>query len=169
MFALSRRRGALSAFVAAECFPPRRRCAIEGALLDEFLVCTFFALLLDADFRAHPHLHLFATDATPAGAGACSTPVSLQLWTLLFNSSEEKGCSARLDGTAGSMLPPKFRDSRAAVDGLEVDLPWVESFSYRFRHSQHINLLELEALISLIRRLVDRGLGNRRVLCLVGR
>ena len=43
----------------------------------------------------------------------------------------------------------------------------VESFSYRFRHPRHINLLELEALISLIRGPVDRGLGNRRVLCLV--
>ena len=29
------------AFVAAECFPPRRRGAVEGALLDEWLVSTF--------------------------------------------------------------------------------------------------------------------------------
>ena len=65
------------------------------------------------------------------------------------------------------MPPPEFRDSRAAVARLVVDLPWVESFAHRFRHPQHINLLELEALISLIRGLVDRGLGNRRVLCLV--
>ena len=57
-----------------------------------------------------------------------------------------------------------LRDSRAAVAGLVVDLPWVESVSYRFRYPQHINFLELEALISLIRGLVDRGLGNRRVL-----
>ena len=54
-----------------------------------------------------------------------------------------------------------------AVARRVVDLPWVESLSYRFRHPQHINLLELEALIGLIRGLMDRGLGNRRVLCLV--
>ena len=48
-----------------------------------------------------------------------------------------------------------------------VDLPWVESFSYRFRYPQHVGRLGLEALISLIRGLVDRGFGNRRVLCLV--
>ena len=42
-----------------------------------------------------------------------------------------------------------------------------KGFSKSFRYPQHINLLELEALISLIRGLVDRGLGNRRVLCLV--
>ena len=65
------------------------------------------------------------------------------------------------------MPRPELRDSRATVARLVVDLPWVESFSYPFRYPQHINLLELEALISLIRGLVDRGLGNRRVLCLV--
>ena len=73
----------------------------------------------------------------------------------------------RLDWDINSTLPPELRDSRAAVAALVVDLPWVESFSYRFRYPQHINLLELEALISLIRGLVDRGLGNRRVLCLL--
>ena len=46
-------------------------------------------------------------------------------------------------------------------------MPWVESFSYLFRYPQHIHLLEVEALISHIRGLLDRGLGNRRVLCLV--
>ena len=50
---------------------------------------------------------------------------------------------------------------------LLVDLPRFESFSYRFLYPQHINHLELEALVSLIRGLEDRGLGNRRVLCLV--
>ena len=63
--------------------------------------------------------------------------------------------------------PLELQDSRVAVAGLVVDLPWVESFSYRFQYPQHINLLELEALISLTRGLVDRGLGSRRVLCLV--
>ena len=82
VYALSFRREALSildvAFVAAECFPPLSRCAIEGASLDELLVSTFFAPLLDADLRDQPHLHLFATDASPSG-GACSTLVSLEL------------------------------------------------------------------------------------------
>ena len=65
------------------------------------------------------------------------------------------------------MPPLEYRDSRAAMARLVVDLPSVESFSYRFRYLQHINFLELEALIRLIRGLVDRGIGNRRVLCLV--
>ena len=96
VYALSVRREALSildvAFVAAECFPPRRHCAIEGALLDELLMSTFHAPFLDANLRAEAHLHLFATDASPWGAGACSTPVSRELWTLLHDFSDEKGC-----------------------------------------------------------------------------
>ena len=82
-----------------------------------------------------------------SGAGACSSSVSQELWTLLHDFCEEKGCSVRLDWDW--LPPPELRDSRAAVAGLVVDLP------YRFRHPQHINLLELEALISLIRGLVD--------------
>ena len=65
------------------------------------------------------------------------------------------------------LCPPEFLDLRAAMARLVVDLPWVESFSYRFRYPQHVNLLELEVLISLIRGFVDRGFVNRRVLCLV--
>ena len=91
--------------------------------------------------------------------------MSLELSTLLYHFSEEKGCSV-----IRVRCPPlEVRDARAAVAGLVVDLPWVGSFSYRFRHPQHINLLELEALISLIRGSVDRGVGHRRVLCLVDR
>ena len=64
-----------------------------------------------------------------------------------------------LDWDTNSMPTPELRDSRAAVVRLVLDLQWVESFSYRFRYPQHVNLLELEALISLIRGLWDRGLG----------
>ena len=170
LYALSFRREALSvldvAFVAAERFPTRR-CAVEGALLEELLVTAFLAPLLDADLRAQPHLQLITTDASPSGVGACSTPVSLELWTRGYDFSDGKGCSVRLDWDTNSMPTPELGDSRAAVPGLVVDVPWVESFSYRVRYPLHINLLELEALISLIRGLVDRGLGNRHVLCLV--
>ena len=109
-------------------------CAVEGASQDELLVTTF---LLDADLRAQPHLQLFATDASPSGAGACSTPVSLELWTCLYDFSDEKGCSVRLDWDMSSMHSPELPDSRAAVAGLVVDLPWVESFSFRLRCSTH--------------------------------
>ena len=132
--------------VRSKRFPPRRRCVVEGALLEEFLVTAFLAPLLDADLRAQPHLQVFATDASPQG-----TPVSLELWTRLFDFPDEKGCSVRLDWDMNSTLPLELRDSRAAVAGLVVDLLWVERFSYRFRYPQQINLTEMEVLINLIR------------------
>ena len=86
--------------------------------------------------------------------------LSLELWARLYDFSDEKGCSVRLDWDLSSMPTPELRDSQAAVARLVVDLPWVESFSYCFRYPQHMNLLELDVLISLIRGLVDRGLGK---------
>ena len=66
MYALSFWYEALStldvALVAVERFPPRRRCAIHGALLHMLLVSTFLPPLLDADFRGQPHFHFFATE-----------------------------------------------------------------------------------------------------------
>ena len=156
------------AFVAAECFPPRRRCAVEGALLEEFLTTAFLAPLLNADLRARPHLQLFATDASPSGAGACSTPVSLELWTRLYDFSDEKGCSVRVDWDMNSMPRPELRDSRADAGRIGGGFAVGRKASLAvFWYPQHINLLELEALISLIQGPVDRGLRNRRVLCLI--
>ena len=63
-----------------------------------------------ADPRAQPRLQLFATDASPLGASACSTPVSLELWTRLYDFSDETGCSVRLDWDLSSMPPPEFLD-----------------------------------------------------------
>ena len=40
-------------------------------------------------------------------------------------------------------------------------------FSYRFRHQDHINLLELTALTSLIKHLGNRGARRHRILCCV--
>ena len=156
---LSFRREALSildvAFVASECFPPRRRYAVEGASFDELLVTIFLVPLLRLSGPAAPSP---LCDRRQSSRRRC---------LFVFGALEEKDCSARLDWDTGSMPPPEFRDSRAAVAGLLVYLPWVESFSYRFRHPQHVNFLEVETLTSLIRGPVDRGVGNRRVLCLV--
>ena len=53
VYALSFRREALSildvAFVDVERFPLQRRCAVDGALLDELLASTILAPLLDTD------------------------------------------------------------------------------------------------------------------------
>ena len=81
------RREALSvldvALVAAECFVATTSLCRRG-FLSRRIARDYFPRSFFADCRAHPHLHLFATDASPL-AGACSTPASLELWTLLFD------------------------------------------------------------------------------------
>ena len=107
---------------------------------------------LDADLRAQPHLQLFATEASPSGAGACSTPVSRELWTLLYDFSDEKKVPSEVG--LGNEFEAPTGTSRFASSGGRIG----GGFVVGFRYPQHINPLELEAFISLIRGLVDRGL-----------
>ena len=167
--ALTFRREGLSvldvAFVAADAFPPKRRCSITGPLLDELLLANFLGPLLTANLRAPPYLTLFATDASPSAAGACSSAVSLEEWTKLYDLREDRGESVRLDWRSCPPVETGLRDSRASAAFLTVGLP----FSFRFRapQRQHIHVLELEALIRLVQRLADRGTVRVRPLVLV--
>ena len=121
------------AFVAAAAFPPRRRCAIMGPLLDELLLATFLGPLLTANLRAPPCLTLFATDASLSGARACSSTVSFEQWTKLYDLSEERGELVCLDWCACPPVDTDPRDGRASAFFTTVELPWEEFFSYRFR------------------------------------
>ena len=81
--------------------------------------CVYFSRpLLDADFRAQPHFHLFATDASSSGAGACSTPVSQELWTLLYDFCEDKRVLSEV--VLGHELAAPARTSRLAGGGCRV-------------------------------------------------
>ena len=73
--------------------------------------------------------------------------LSLELWTLLYDFSEEKSCS---EVGLGCEFVAPARVSRLASGGCRIGggfLPWVESFSYRL----------LEVLTIFIRGQVDRG------------
>ena len=153
--------------MALAAFPPRRRCAITGPLLDELLLATFLGPLLTANLRAPPCLTLFSTNASLSGARACSSTVSFEQWTKLYDLSEERGELVCLDWCACPPVDTDPRDGRASAFFTTVELPWEEFFSYRFRTPRHINVLELEALISLVQRLVDRGAAPVRLLVLV--
>ena len=73
-FALAFRRGAVVSFdvshTAAVTLSPSRRHRVNGALLDDLLLVTgLAALLLQTNLRAEPCEKLYATDASPGGAG----------------------------------------------------------------------------------------------------
>ena len=55
-----------------------------------------------------------------------------------------------------------FAETRA------LSLPWKPFFSFAFRAHNHINLLEIESVLSLLRHLAAEGRWNCRVLALTG-
>ena len=60
-----------------------------------------------------------------------------------------------------------MHDGRAATVPIPMKLDWITMFSYRFSTGKHINLLELQSLISLLRRITRQGIRARRLLVLV--
>ena len=60
-----------------------------------------------------------------------------------------------------------MHDGRAAAAPLALKLEWTTLFSCRFLTGKHINLLELESLIGLLRRITRAGIRAKRLLVLV--
>ena len=144
---------------AAATLPPSRRCRVNGALLDELLLVTGLALLLQTNLRAEPCEKLHATDASPSAAGGCAVPITQEAWLALYDLAEEQGEHVR---------PSNVHDGRAAAAPLASKLTWATMFSCRFfKGGKHINRLELESLISLLRRITREGIRTRRLLVLV--
>ena len=169
-FALSFRREALCcldvAFMCARKLPTRRPTAAHGALLDDLLVVAGIAPLLQADLRTQPRYDLFATDASPSGAGACMAKVESDLCHSLYRIAEERGEHVRLDW--GPAPPPaSFVSTHSSAAALITPAAWTKLFASRFRKNDHINVLELIALVSLLRRLSNQGVRRQRILCCV--
>ena len=60
-----------------------------------------------------------------------------------------------------------MHDVRAAAAPLALKLKWTTLFSHRFLAGKHINLLELESLISFLRRITRAGIRAKRLQVLV--
>ena len=88
------------------------------------------------------------------------------LWRTLHSLAEEQGEHVRL--SLGCSPPPlELTPSRCACAALVTPAGWSVLFEYRFRAPDHINVLELTALTSLIKHLAHRGARRQRILCCV--
>ena len=168
--ALSFRKEALccldDAFLCARKLPRRRHTPAHGALLDDLLLVAGIGPLLQADLHTQPRYDLFATDASPSGAGACIAKVTPGVWHSLYRIAKERGKQVQLDwGLAAP--PPFFISSHSPATAPITPAAWTELFAYRFRVNDHINVLELGALVSLLRRLSNQGARRQRILCCV--
>ena len=152
------------AFVAARTRPTRRSIPPTGALLDDLLLVCGIGPLLQADLSASPRLEVFATDASPSGAGACAAPVTNDLWRTLYRRTwasmyASVGAALRLYWNSRLRVVHVPRSSRPA--------DWSVLFEYRFRAPDHTNVRELTALTSLRKHLPNRGAHRQRILCCV--
>ena len=67
----------------------------------------------------------------------------------------------------GEEPPSNMHDTRAAAAPLALKLTWTTLFSCHFLGGKHINLLELESLISLLKRKTRERIQARRLLVLM--
>ena len=154
-FGLASRREALASLdvshTAATSLLPSRRCRLNGSLLDELLLVTGLAPELETqNFKGrNPSKHSAATDASPSGAGGCVAPITQVAWLALYDVAQEKGEHVRLEWK-GEEPPSNVHDGRASAAPLALKLHRATMCSYRFFAGKHINLLELESLISLL-------------------
>ena len=129
---------------AAATLPPSRRCRVNGALLDELLLVTGLAPLLQTNWRAGPCEQLYATDAPPSGAGGCVAPITQEAWLALYDLAEEKGEHVHLDWI-GEEPRSNMRDGRAAAP-LVLELNWATMFSYRYFEVKHVKSVGTQEL-----------------------
>ena len=82
--------------------------------------------------------------------------VTWQVWRVLYDLAEEEGEHVRLNRKREEP-PSNMHDGRAAAAPLVLGLNCATMFSYRFFEGKHLHLLELESLISLLRRVTREG------------
>ena len=95
-------------YTTATSLPPSTGCRLNGALLDELLLVTGLAPLLETNLGAGK---LYATDASPNGAGGCFASIAREDWLALYDLAEEKGKHVRLDWQ-GEEPPSNMHDVR---------------------------------------------------------
>jgi len=169
-FAMSFRALACSAlglvYTAVDRLPARGAVRFRGPAQEDLLLAVGLAPLLSTNLRAQPSSLVFATDASPYAAGATVAKVSEKTWMRLYDWAEEKGEAVRLDW--GSEPPPTvMQDVRALTANVTCALDWSVVFSRGFDFKDHINVLELEAVIMLVKRLSLEGWHHSRVLVAV--
>ena len=103
---------------------------MNGALLDELLLVTGLAPLLQTNLRAKPCEKVYATNASPSGAGGCVAPITQEAWLALYDLAEERGEHVRLDWK-GEEQASNMHDGRAAAAPLALKLTWATMFLYR--------------------------------------
>jgi hypothetical protein len=128
----------------------------------ELMVLSCLAPLLHADLRLPLHYLLGATDASNLAAGACVAEINHSLAFSIYDECEGPGEHVYLNCPYIRTSADEVKCSLAVA--LVVPLKWRVCNAWRFRVSQHINILEVQAVLGYIRWLISAGVSNRRIM-----
>ena len=98
---------------------------------------------------------------------------SLAFWKRCFGCTEDLGEYTRLDWDGNGPEETRLTDMRGETAHLCGALDWAEMFDYKSKPCNfsgqvaHINVLECQGLLSLLRRLRSRGVSPGRVLVFI--
>ena len=167
-FALAFRRVASLdvSYTAATTLTLSRRCRLNGLCLMNFCLSQSLLLCWKRTYEQNP-----AKSSTPrthlrVERGGCFASITREDWLALYELAEENGEHVRLDWK-GAETPSSMHDARAAAAPRALKLNWTTLFSHQFFVGKHVNLLELESLVSLLRRITREGIRAIRLLVLV--
>ena len=83
-------------------------------------------------FAAEPCETLYATDASPSGAGGCFASIAREDWLALYYVGRARGGKLSMLDWKDEEPLSNMHDVRAAVAPLALKLKWTTLFSYRF-------------------------------------
>jgi hypothetical protein len=180
---LMMRRPALSILQHAYRFAEvaqRRMFVLWPSVVQELLSLCAVLPLLHTDLHASFHDVVYATDASTLAAGVCATDgapaLSAAMWQFsssprfsllnimpLLQSQTMAAESGMSEDTLAHLLSLSLALQRAVEDAH-----WRTLIASRWRHTQHINALELHAVLLALRHHLSSPTGlSTRLLCLV--
>eukprot|EP00971_Amphidinium_carterae_P351110 6491916-Amphidinium_carterae.1 len=142
----------------------RKKTPLPPDVADEIFVASCMQLAADTCVR-WPLLHrVCASDASLKAGGVAWVDVPRAVAERLYDFVEHCGDRPLLSEVLGSEDPTCLKDCREDAGRLLGRAPWQVGFYFTFRCQEHINVLELRALVRLVHRLKSQ----RQVRILVG-
>ena len=147
----------------------RRQFTLWPAVRHELLCLLCLTPLLQTDIAASFHHHAYATDASELAAGVVATPLTAELVTALYPLSHspqynllplQRWHADRRRGAQAPAMPAELLQHYATDDGTALlrsigSHHWATLIASPWRYHQHINALELHAVLLALRHVLS--------------
>ena len=157
-------------YIFIATMPSCTECRLPPGVVDELLIGSIMLASCYTNIRAPVSSTLSATDATNERGGACRCTVPHKLAHAAYRRGEQRGEHGllRWDDIELEELPTKMERPSAEVDSLVKCLNWRSPIGYNFTgRREHINIMELRALLDEITRRAESGERNTRIVVFI--